>query len=553
MFKNITNLFKSKEKKNLSSEKFSSVNNILNREEYESPELIEESRSAEQSNIVSTLFDIDKTSSEDSNDSLDKETKSPVEELTKSPVEEDSKDYLQEESIRDEEINPYIVPLESNKKETLQIVNYDSKYEDIPYFNDLIEKYINKPWKHLKNENAQGAANFIYKYENTENGTVRVVRLAINPSFIIKKDFGNKNKIILLNPNGGTLNEYDSLHDRIIKQIEQSKQNWTIASDLNLSPELYFWGFVKRKMGRTEFLFECNIGESYEMDLEKYYKQGPGNLISQQSPNQLTEIDLDIQNQLTRILDSISMSPLQVICFDIKPANCVINTKPNLEVKLIDWDGDWCKRFDKLKIPITASLTSIIHNMVMANHFYTWINRNIFSNYFNNMKKFMEENKETLRILYCNAYDHDKIEIIDENTGVKVLVNGEAPDDGIKYTFFTKHYFFNPELVPNDEIPDTCSDMFDIIFDRCFKINNIQSKLKPMSGGSKTLKYKKQNNKMFKKTIKKMSKNKISKNKLTKKKIFKNQISKNKVAKKKFTKKKIFKNLISKNKIAKKN
>ena len=66
-------------------------------------------------------------------------------------------------------------------------------------------------------------------------------------------------------------------------------------------------------------------------------------------------------------------------------------------------------------------MTSTLQNMMMANYFYTFYQRNIFANYFKNEicdrddsrfekgKEYMKENKPSLEVLFCKKYNDTDI------------------------------------------------------------------------------------------------------------------------------------------------
>ena len=55
----------------------------------------------------------------------------------------------------------------------------------------------------------------------------------------------------------------------------------------------------------------------------------------------------------------------------------------NIVVKLIDWDGDWCQDYSYITSKSDLKdLISILSVIVMAAHFYVFLDWNIFYTYF---------------------------------------------------------------------------------------------------------------------------------------------------------------------------
>ena len=126
-------------------------------------------------------------------------------------------------------------------------------------------------------------------------------------------------------------------------------------------------------------------------------------------------IEIEIQKQLTNLINKLSKDPFYMVCFDIKPSNCVINISPEIlntntqtlnedSIKLIDLDSDFCKGFDFLKNSNLndhiQKMTALLQNMMMSNYFYTFYKRNIFYQYFESQKEVMQKNYQSLKVLF---------------------------------------------------------------------------------------------------------------------------------------------------------
>lgn len=236
---------------------------------------------------------------------------------------------------------------------------------------------------------------------------------------------------------------------------KQSLINWVTAAKLGLSPPLLFYGYVTIPAVHTwagyNGKYLCAVSEGFDMDLLTFYEnRTKGNNWAKGATN-LLQWDIIIREQLSVLLTKLSQSPLFLICFDIKPMNCVINfgkDADSINVKLIDWDGDWCRKYDMLKkgaggIAPLAKFTGLMSQIIMANHFWMYpIHFNIFSKFFTKNRDKLEQIKDSLRVLFCNEKSTD-------------------------YILMAKHYF---QLRVDD-----CQQLFEILFKRCFELNGTSS------------------------------------------------------------------------------
>ena len=197
--------------------------------------------------------------------------------------------------------------------------------------------------------------------------------------------------------------------ENLVEEIQQSETNWKEANKQELSPMLYFYGYI-RDEAQKDTLRLCTISEAFNMDLDSFMKNyefdeswGP-----------------EISRQIYELFDKMTQS-MYMICFDIKPQNTVINFdidtsgRPgNFSIKLIDWDADWCQNKKALftrggtgevadKIAGDANRLAALHCMVMvmANFFLFFYNNNIFHQY---MRGFDELNKREAR-LFTNGME----------------------------------------------------------------------------------------------------------------------------------------------------
>ena len=280
----------------------------------------------------------------------------------------------------------------------------------------------------------KGSNNDIYIYQSGD--LTIVVRLSkesffsLNYNHIIVNGYYNSDKIINLN------------------EAIQSKSNWERANSLGYTPKLYNYGYLEKEGHFYNYI----ICEKMDSDLSDYYETGPGK--DSKSSGKLSITDHKIARQLVDLLYATTDN-LGLICFDIKPANCMINYSDpnNIVVKLIDWDGDWCQDYSyitsKSDLKVFISILSVI---VMAAHFYVFLDWNIFYTYFSepdSYGNFVKDNKISLQNLFCDN--------LTDSQGNKS-----------KFDFFQKHYF---QIMDSDDNPATCEDAFNLTFTRAHYLN----------------------------------------------------------------------------------
>lgn len=248
-------------------------------------------------------------------------------------------------------------------------------------------------------------------------------------------------------------------HDQI-EVDSQTNKNWILADLLSICPKIYFYGYFIK----NGYLHSVIVSKSYQYDLSEYYKKGPGKDTIQ--PGIISQSNTEIANQLITCLTKMARQ-MNLICFDIKPLNAVVNVDgDNVDVKLIDWDGDWCQDYSnmlKKKSSDTDQTDKIISLIVltMANLFISHIGCNIFYPIFvgqNGNKGYLEENQ---------------IVTLDENGNANWDVNFDALEalyctlkdpDGKRNSFkpMANHYMFGKKNTAS------CSDIFDKLVKRAY-------------------------------------------------------------------------------------
>ena len=254
---------------------------------------------------------------------------------------------------------------------------------------------------------------------------------------------------------------YNQGYIREDKDSIRSRSNWLESARLNIAPQIYFYGYIK-KPNQNSGLYLAVVSEGFDTDLHHFYSDVYTPALQGIPTNALTPTDIAIQRQITQQLNTTA-KVLELVCFDIKPLNTVISYKQdgchkeaslaNPIVRLIDWDGDYCIKYsDHMNeaIEIRESTTSIgrhgrqvtrytttrkinkdleahISNIIMANHFFVNFDRNIFAEYFNSKKQELESLKPKLAEYFCSVVYGDPDDMF-------------GSDAASLYHFFSRHY-----------------------------------------------------------------------------------------------------------------
>ena len=259
----------------------------------------------------------------------------------------------------------------------------------------LISKYGTASGSPVRVATREGSANTVDVYKKQYGGKMitYAVRMGKDPSFKIKGD-GYYQKIhASLLPDykaQSSIPNVTKRREEFLNETKESEENWLLADEKGLSPELYFYGYIKQ--GNNLVL--CTISEAFNMDLNGFIRaHGFGN----------AEMQKNIAGQLVNLFNEMAKD-MTMICFDIKPQNTVIkfdqdeNGNPilneNFIIKLIDWDADWCRNYkplrsrDQVAGPANQQAAATIMIMVMANFFFYYYGNNILMDH---MKTFYDK------------------------------------------------------------------------------------------------------------------------------------------------------------------
>ena len=317
--------------------------------------------------------------------------------------------------------------------------DYNTDIRDMPTYLDLLSKYrINDRPDNF--EEKSGSFNRTRLYKDNKLS----LRISKEPIFV-----KNITEIIPY--------KQDVTIGDLKKAQDKTASNWKKAVQIGIAPAMYFYGYIKEPIpypypheGKFN-LYQVIISEAYDTDLHDYYTGS--RYASKRIGDNPTSLDKLIVDKLISLL-TISHRQIGMICFDIKPGNCVINIQDNgmpkrlpngdVDLKLIDLEEDTC--LQDLKITdAQLQYIDILSQIIMANHFFMpapiGVGWNIFSDYFsNNMDgNYGPENvlsNENLTTLFCDLA-------------------------GTKYDLIVRHYFFKGKEYMS------CPDMLKEMIARC--------------------------------------------------------------------------------------
>jgi len=297
--------------------------------------------------------------------------------------------------------------------------------------------------------------------------------------------------------------------EEFLQQIVGNEQNWHKANEFGLSPQLYYYGYIKDGPN----LRMCTINEMFTSNLHDFLNKiiTPSTIVDGNDPLEPSlqfMLYHTVAQQLYDLFSGMARN-MKTICFDIKPENIVIRydedehgmpiNNNNLVVKLIDWDADWCKQYNHYTIDdsyIDASVSLMM--IVMATFFYQRYQYNF-------LKNFIRSLPATRAFLQNPA--HGIVASYHENDTYNKMLEIFFGNDTF-FIFMAQHYFHFDY------------DVFRYMYTYSLMLNRFDTYSGGLSGGgSKKINNKKtQKKKQRKKTIKKIKINnkKTGKNKMKK-------------------------------------
>jgi hypothetical protein len=383
---------------------------------------------------------------------------------------------------------------------------YESIYESI---DDILNKtFPNSTFKGDTSSYEKGSNNSIKKYMVTSNDKTSTKNIVVRQSeqsmesqflsyipeqairdFINEQDFINeendtkKRKRIDGDIDFQYIKQYVEqiiLAMETYPDINKDHSNWKNASDNKISPKLFFYGFlIKKNPSSLYSVHTVIISEAYDMSLFDFYKknekQGEPEHIGYQNRKKNTELqetDINIANQLIKLLTKLH-NKSQLICFDIKPANFVINiiNETEFDVKMIDLDMDWCHDYSPL-LKQRGDIKELIKDlsvMILANHFYYYLKWNIFQKYINGNEENLKVKRDALYELFCE---------VDSVTGIATKLSRD-------YQSINKHYLYYENLERTQSNgypllpPKECGTLFNAMFTDMHNLKPPEPRISP--------------------------------------------------------------------------
>lgn len=240
--------------------------------------------------------------------------------------------------------------------------------------------------------------------------------------------------------------------------FDKTRDMWKKASKYKLCPKIDFFGYVyKEKPNNLLEIYTVMISEAYDNEIFKFLAKR-NEIIEDQDK----EIEKLLKEKLKR------MDDIGITCYDIKPENAVLKTKKKEDgteiiedVRLIDWDGDFCLKknyINKDKDNNKIKGNRLFNLLLMANHFYDikhsfGIKHNIFIN----------SNQEDLTLTQEDL--------------VKLRNDKKEYCSNFYYINRIKQYF--RDLPKSDNILDYCNGDVSTVFDTMITRLECNIELKP--------------------------------------------------------------------------
>ena len=268
----------------------------------------------------------------------------------------------------------------------------------------LFEQFDIKKLKKPKMSGSSNSVMFGNTNKNTNKNMAIAIRSSINPIGYKKEDGSTQLKL------SDSSNEEELLKKKDL--LKRTRDAWKFANDNGLCPEVLFFGYYYEK----DEIYSCIISQRYHGSMFDYFET---NCDRQGICDQLTQ-------QIIVLLDKMTKGGY--ICYDIKPENTVYrtadvdNSKTISDVRLIDWDGDFCIN-DR-----SAKDYKLISRLIMASHF-----KRFDSNLFDN-NKYQVFSKAELYTLYSGIDDFKTDRILR-----KVQVENYFPELKSKYDKLIKN------------------------------------------------------------------------------------------------------------------
>jgi len=260
----------------------------------------------------------------------------------------------------DELLNELMTRINSNL--FFNKITKDVKYGSVGGFNTVRFHNINGT-----NITYRESKEWIFKYYSSESGELSSDVSVQND---VLDDFIDDNNI-----------ENTDVYVKLNAMFNKTIENNINASNRAIAPQLYFAGFIKKEVSDgLEFYFVV-INETFTTNLHEYYTNSNYKGYYDRLKNKLEDDDIFIRNSLVELLKD-TVEKLNIICFDVKPGNCVLNLNEKGEItdiRLIDWDANYCIHDRNLENNEDEKNTVFCINLIfMSIHFLLYLDYNIF-------------------------------------------------------------------------------------------------------------------------------------------------------------------------------
>ena len=330
-----------------------------------------------------------------------------------------------------------------------------------------------------------------------------------------------------------------------LDELAQTEKNWLEAYREGICPIIIYYGYIKytniyentiNGTGTVQ-LKSCLITEAYDKDLDTYYIEQTNPIIilknklrEEKEKSEIEKIESEIEyrrqqiSQLSyyvcqKLVELISKYvELNIVCSDIKPANVVIKIVNNpiyssddIQVRLIDLDGDFCKtpehlEFTHNRMQLRSDTNQITKNkdnykillcIIMANHFYYYIDDeeawDVFNNYFTNKRDIFNKREELRKLFEGELETMCEYYFIEEKDSNGITIRGFIDPDSLEPDGLFDKLFDNVVLKPESAKPVSKSAKKKPA--KSVGLNRPQKKLVKKGGKSKKTKKSKKLNK----------------------------------------------------------
>lgn len=223
---------------------------------------------------------------------------------------------------------------------------------DYPTLQELVQHYTGKPQTMVtqmftpRPDKKSGGFNDTYFYKTNNNE-----RLAFRVSKEPVYTYSERWKLDILfdrffNTKVPEKTDLKLSQKDMDKIKEQTEKNWLIANKKEICPRIIYYGYIKytkTNLSNSENdvqVKSCLITEAYNYDLYSFYKS-----MSERHAGEIIQLNKYVCEYLVELIDKYVESDI-VCSVVIKIVNNTIDSSEDIQVRLIDLDGDFCKTIE---------------------------------------------------------------------------------------------------------------------------------------------------------------------------------------------------------------